>query len=231
MNKLDKNSIENSSSGILIELNNNKNLLVSFGGINQGLGIPVFEFFNSLKELECDKIFIRDFNQMWYQNGADKNIDSILELRNFLEEKMVEGKYEKVCFMGNSMGGYGAILFGTMLNVHNIISFAPQTFIDTFNRLISFDYRWKKQMNSIHKNPRKVKSFFDLKVYLNKNDNYNSIISIYYSSKHRLDKIHAERLKNIKGVQLFSFKEGGHSVVKTLRDSGKLNILLKEIFN
>lgn len=30
------------SNGIQLELNNSKNLLVIFGGINQGVGIPIF---------------------------------------------------------------------------------------------------------------------------------------------------------------------------------------------
>ena len=45
MNRIE---IENTKTSILSEINNNKQLLVSFGGIQQGLGIPVFEFFNSI---------------------------------------------------------------------------------------------------------------------------------------------------------------------------------------
>ena len=43
---MDRAEIENKENGILEDLNGYKNLLISFGGIRQGLGIPVFEFFN-----------------------------------------------------------------------------------------------------------------------------------------------------------------------------------------
>lgn len=69
---MEKNKIENTKIGKLEEFNGNKNLLVSFGGIAQGLGMPVFEFFNSISDIPCDKIFLRDFHQAWYQKGVDE---------------------------------------------------------------------------------------------------------------------------------------------------------------
>ena len=55
--------MEDNKEGILISRAGSRNLLVSFGGINQSLGMPVFEFYNSIKDIDCDKIFLRDFNQ------------------------------------------------------------------------------------------------------------------------------------------------------------------------
>jgi esterase/lipase len=57
----------------------------------------------------------------------------------YLEGIIKINKYDNICFIGNSMGGYAAILFGTLLNIDNIISFAPQTFIDKFNLFLYFD--------------------------------------------------------------------------------------------
>lgn len=69
--------------GILIDTTEiNDKLLISFGGIRQGMGIPVVEFFNSLKDAKCDKIFVRDFHQMWYHKGVNKDILSIPDLEN-----------------------------------------------------------------------------------------------------------------------------------------------------
>ena len=36
--------------------------------------------------------------------------------------------------IGGSMGGYAALLFGSLLPVNGIIAFGPQTFIDKDNR-------------------------------------------------------------------------------------------------
>ena len=41
------------------------------------------------------------------------------------------------------MGGYAALLFGNILKVDKVLSFAPQTFIDKTNRLINCDFRWR----------------------------------------------------------------------------------------
>ena len=56
---------------------------MSFGGVNQGLGMPIFEFFNSINDLECDKVFFRDFSQMWYQKGVDEVVNDLLSLKDF----------------------------------------------------------------------------------------------------------------------------------------------------
>jgi hypothetical protein len=61
----------------------NENLLVSLVGIKQGLGMLVFNFFNSINNLQCDKIFLRDFNQMWYQKGVDGTINNLANLEKF----------------------------------------------------------------------------------------------------------------------------------------------------
>ena len=67
----------------------------------------------------------------------------------------------------------------------------------------------------------------DLKYFLQK-INYLTEITIFYSVKHRLDKIHSERMKNLKNVKLKPLPEGGHGIVKTMRDSGELFEIIKD---
>jgi esterase/lipase len=224
MNKTDINN----QDGIFEDYSNNNFLLVAFGGIRQGLGIPVFEFFNSLRDIPCDKIFFRDFNQSWYQNGVDERLNSVEKIVYHLKTVIEDKKYKKVCFIGNSMGGYGAILFGTLLNVDKIYAFAPQSFIDKKNRLINLDFRWKKQISQIVRNKNNV--FLDLNKHLKELQNLKSDIIIYYSKKHRLDSIHANHISKIKNVHLVEYSKGGHDVVKSLRDEGVLNEIIRNAF-
>lgn len=226
-----RSEIEKTDKGNLIHFEGNKNLLVSFGGIQQGLGVPVFEFFNSISDVPCDKIFLRDFHQAWYQKGVDAELDHVDKLIAYLREKITDNQYDKVCFIGNSMGGYAALLFGSILNVDCVIAFAPQTFVDMFNRLINRDFRWQRQIFKMYGFKRKRKEFFDLKKYLSKNNLYTTELNLYYSSEHILDKKHAERLKNEKNIILHPIKEGGHKVVKIVRDSGELKSLIKSTFS
>jgi len=227
--RLKREEIETTRKGLLVEINNKKHLLVSFGGIRQGLGIPVFEFFNSLVTMDCDKIFFRDYEQAWYHKGVDSEIDSIDKILIFLKKIIKEEEYKKVCFLGNSMGGFAAILFGSILNVDKIIAFAPQIFIDKKNRFFKADSRWKEQIVNLYNSPGISSEYFDLKKVI-KNSNLKVDIDIYYSSKHNLDRKHAERLKNINNITLHPINNGGHSVVKELRDSGDLKKLLQLSF-
>lgn len=222
--------IEKLASQILIEKTGSENLLVTFGGINRGLGIPVFEFFNSLKEINCDKIFLRDFKQAWYHNGINEKINNIDYIRKSLQKIIRDNNYTKTCFLGNSMGGYAAILFGSMINVNTIISFSPQTFIDKWNRFLTFDTRWKKQLSYVYTYTNKKIKYFDLKKHLKTVPSFSGSITIYYCPKQRLDKIHAERLKGCAEITLVQINNGGHDVVKILRDTGELKSVITKVF-
>jgi hypothetical protein len=220
--------MEKDTEGILISKAASENLLASFGGINQNLGMPVFEFYNSIKDINCDKIFLRDFHQSWYQKGVDDNINNIDKLIVFLSNET--NTYKKVCFLGNSMGGYAALLFGNILKVNKILAFAPQTFIDKTNRLLNLDFRWKKELKNVFDSSYKRSEFFDLKKYFISTKNQFKNAEIFYCPSHRLDRVHAERLKMLPNVSLRMIKEGNHAIVKTLRDNGELKKIILKSF-
>lgn len=127
------------------------------------------------------------------------------------------------------MGNYAAILFGMWLDAHNIISFAPQTFIDKKNRLWYRDKRWSCQIAKVHK-ARLCPEYYDLKNVFNRLGEYKTRISVYYSYNDRLDRIHSERIGRYDGVSLYRFKAGGHEVVKELRKSGELVLIFTRLF-
>ncbi|GAA4840654.1 hypothetical protein [Algivirga pacifica] len=227
MNRAD---IEQSNKGNLSDLQGHKNLLVSFGGVSQGLGVPVFEFFNSIADIPCDKIFLRDFHQAWYQKGVDEELNHVDKVITYLQDIISTHSYERVCFIGNSMGGYAALLFGSILNVDQVIAFAPQTFIDKWHRFLYRDRRWKKELAEVYTFEGQKKMFFDLKKYLSEHRSSTTQLSIYYAHKHRLDRGHAKRLKSIPNVVLHPVKEGGHEVVKAIRNKGELKAIIRGCF-
>jgi len=228
MSRISHKEIKKTKIGILKDLRGSKNLLITFGGIKQGIGIPVFEFFNSVSIIDCDKVFIRDFNQAWYQKGIDNDINTLEKTTHYIEKLLLTQQYNKVCFLGNSMGGYAAILFGLKFNIDKVISFAPQTFINRFNRMLYLDFRWRKQISNIYK--QKKKGIYDLKTIFELYKNSTTKVKIIYSIKHRLDKIHAERLKKYNQVHLVPMAKGGHAIVKSIRDNDGLLKLIKSSF-
>lgn len=64
---------------------------------------------------------------MWYTKGIEDLTNNIEETIEYL--KNITSGYESVIFIGASMGGYAAILYGSILNVNHVIGFRPQTII------------------------------------------------------------------------------------------------------
>lgn len=226
---IERHEIESTQTAILEDVQGRQQLLVSFGGIRQGMGIPVFEFYNSIKHIDCDKIFIRDFNQAWYHKGLNTELKDITAIANFLKEKINIESYSRVVFIGNSMGAYAAILFGVMCDVDHVVAFSPQSYIDKFRRFIFRDRRWKQELSQVYSHPGTQRQYFDLRPFLRK-AKYNCSIHIYYSSSLKLDKKHAERLSEIEAIKLHPNPDAGHTLVKYLRDQGLLNSIIENCF-
>ena len=160
--------------------------------------------------------------------STSNHIEKVLD---YLKNIISEHQYHKICFLGNSMGGYAAILFGTILDIDVVIAFAPQTYIDKWTRLKHIDTRWKKELREVYKFKQKQKQYFNLKDFLLKHPVKNTSINLFYSPQHRLDKSHANELKNIKQMHLIPIEKGGHAIVKEVRDRGQLKKLIKDAFN
>jgi esterase/lipase len=214
--------IDNNSDILFFKTGVSDRLVITFGGIREGIGMPIFEFKKILSNYNCHQIFIKDSKQSWYQSGIEgyPTINSLkIKLGELIED------YNDVIFIGNSMGGYAAIMFGVLLNVDNVIAFSPQTFIDYYRRIYYKDIRWPIQIKKIHN--LNIDKIDNLKSKL-KLKKYKTSINIYYSISDKLDKIHSERLKKIKQCNLYSFNYGGHNLVKAMKENKELFKILDE---
>lgn len=114
-----------------MELNKNITkdvLIVTFSGRQDGLGsMTVFEFKNFLEEQYglYDKLFLKDEKVLWYNQGITGLSTNVEETIDFLHKQILP--YKKVVFIGASMGGYAALLYGSILKVDLVITFRPQT--------------------------------------------------------------------------------------------------------
>lgn len=200
---------------------NSSNLYFIFGGIAAGIAMPPFEFYHSSKIINENKIFIRDLKQCWYHSGLSGISNDIPSTARFISKEIQRYNPKRVFFVGNSMGGYAAILFTALIGYGNAIAFAPQTFINPILRLKYNDNRWAKQIFNTYKCSLFKKKAWDLKPFLLKCNN-NQKISIFVAKDHQLDYIHAQHLRHSNAVKIYDFKSGGHEIVKVLRNSGKL---------
>jgi pimeloyl-ACP methyl ester carboxylesterase len=204
---------------------NGSNLYIFFGGIAARIAMPRFEFYNSAKIMDENKIFIRDFAQCWYQDGLPGISKDINGTARYIQRQMDEVKPEKTFFVGNSMGGYAAILFASLIGNGEVVAFAPQTFISPVLRLKHKDFRWKKQIYTTYRKSLFKRKVWNLKPLLLRSER-SLKVSIYVSKEDQLDQIHASHISNIQGVNLYEFKSGGHEVVKLLRDEGILPAIM-----
>ena len=196
---------------------------MAFGGIFGALGIPPFEFYSLTKNLSVNKIYLRDLSQTWYHSGLPGISNSIDETSSFLKRTINESDVTNVVVMGNSMGGYAAILFGVLIQADIIHAFSPPTSIGDEKYV-----RHKKKVRMVKKNFSN--KYFDLKKLIKLNK-YHGTINIYYDAKDKIDTKHAIHLKRSKNIALHSFLGGGHGLVKRMKDSGELHRIITSSLN
>ena len=226
-----------------------KKLYFIFGGVAAGLAMPPFEFYTSAKIIEENKIFLRDFSQAWYQNGLPGVGNTFYAIGDFIEKKIAELEPEEVFFVGNSMGGYAAILFASLVGRGTAIAFAPQTFVSPLKRWRHREQRWPKQINKMYLRTALKPHVWDLEAWLKRHSaETNAKIEIYVArdvtsqgssalgsttrrripddEDSRLDSLHAGYLRQLASVTVHEFPVGGHNLVKQLRDEGALPAIL-----
>lgn len=204
-----------------------KTLMVALAGISGAFGIYAFEFFNITRQFDTDKIFVRDLSQSWYHEGMRGITASLPETAAFLRQAIAEHRYERVVFLGNSMGGYAAIALGVLAGADAILAFAPQTFIDAANRSRHRDNRWPQQIAAI---PQQTEAhLLNLKLLLASHPS-DVTIDVFYAADERIDREHALHLASCPNVRLHGYAEGGHMLVQHMKKCGDLYRVLRNAF-
>jgi hypothetical protein len=206
---------------INLEINNSNKTIVAFAGSAGKLMMPVFEFFNLFKDIDINKIFVRDEYSSWYYKlGHDKVFS---ELHNILDP--LTGV--KI-FAGTSAGGFAAILFGSLLKVDYVFAFSPQTFLDRETLVKYNDERYYSRLVDVYKITTDKRNL-SLDYLIKEND--ITKYYIYYGSKHPLDHHHANIFQKHKNFYLRPLDFEGHMSAKFLKDEGKLMDIISKGLN
>jgi hypothetical protein len=193
-------------------------LLLAFGGLNRGVGMPPFEFFNSVGKMPIKRAFIRDTRQAWYHRGLPGYGDTLADVRRTLEEVIASTQVERLVVTGASAGGYAAVLFGGLLQADVVLAFAPQATVDLATLHELGDYRWDD-----HLQPLTRAGLLDPE-WLHLDHLPPGNYRVFFDDNVKTDRLHAERLKDV--ARLYRFGAGGHMLVKHLRDRGALASIL-----
>lgn len=165
-------------------------LIIVFSGRQQGLAnLNIFEFRNFLESNfpNIDKCYLKDEKLSWYTKGItgiSTDISSTLDFFKSLH-------YKSIVMIGASMGGYGALLYGSILGVDKIIAFRPQTHLDIINKEYSTSSD-NIDINNVLNNKTKYYIYGDSSI----TDN-NDIHSIEYCNRiHKQDNIIINRIND-----------------------------------
>lgn len=202
-----------------------KELWVFFGGINGGLGVPIFEFGNIAKDIDVKKVFVRDRYQAFYHKGLE-NVDGVIDIASmkiYLKKIIEKSKADKVVFIGNSAGGFAAILFGSMLKVEAVHAFCPPTLVR--RKLLP---EISDKLGSDNWKIIEASEKSDLLSHLSNEKNDKTLYHIYFDEGSP-DSFHAKRLENFSNVVLHTYHSGGHKLIKKLKDKGELTVILHSI--
>lgn len=197
--------------------------IVAFAGLraNGGYGIPVYEFVKTLSSLDANVLFVRDLSTRWYnfdlqEFSADID-DTVRIIESFLNLKF--GDLPIVC-IGNSMGGYAALMFAEKLRARLAIAVCPQTFISKSMRSATGDDRWADRLDHISPTVPDLKP-------LMKGGCARSIVVV--GDRNPGDLLHAGNVVGCPNVSIQIEKGANHDVNKRWKDTGLLAETYREL--
>ena len=128
----------------------------------------------------------------------------------------IDSTHRRIVCLGNPMGGFGALMFGSLLQADAVLAFCPQTVIDPVVTESIGDRRWASYQTDITDYP-----FGDV-TRLPQPPN----VTICYGADELLDVAHVDRLG-------WTFKRivtsGGHDAVGKLKERGELTPIIASI--
>ena len=188
---------------------NGDRLMLSFTGIGHAMGgieIQKPEFFRTCTT-RADVLFVIDKTRSW-GNRLDFKIISDIVKERFANRR--------ICTIGNSMGGYLAIVASAFIDTDVCLAFAPQYSVDPAE--VPWERRWRKYRDQIPD--------FRLK---NANAYFRPGTRYYvFSSGQRPDIRHARQFARRTNIFHYVFRRTGHEVALALKETGRLGRLVSE---
>jgi hypothetical protein len=228
----------NPSIGCLIDrVHPCRPLIISFG-FADWMTLPPFDFFGRIKKLEqrrgiaLNRLLLRDPLNAWYQRGIPGLGTHVDEVVGTLRSLIRSIRPSRVITIGQSMGGYAAIMFGMLLDADPIVAFAPVSHLNPREASCYGDWRYVPTMYRLEEDPPKS-CYFDL-VSLGRTLDYRGTLHVIFGThpgnddgvSGSLDAMHALRLARLAKVKLYPFPEALHTIVKWLVEHKQLDDLL-----
>lgn len=154
-----------------------------------------FEGYNLMSQYEQNKLFIKDPYRTWYDGSEEGTIKTIDEHISCIESYIEKFNKHKITFIGASMGGYAALLFGSIFNVGKIIAFSPQIILDS----------------KVPFTPNVEVQYDDISSVIKANNNSN--IDIWFGEEEPVDFYQIYHILSEKKINFFPVKDSAHNVL------------------
>lgn len=202
--------------------------LITFGSFtNPGRTEPSYAFVNTVLRVKksygaaFDAYYLRARQNDWYFSGA-QGFDSIEASLEKLQELV--GRYRRTMFLGNSMGGYAAMLFGLPLRTNAILAFSPQTRFD----LAFCDQIGEKRWREAYDEMRHAHDVDTMALRYRWLRQVEAKIEVHYGIDCSTDGEYAEQLRELPGVSIIAHDGCNHDLVHDLRKTGQLEQIIYE---
>lgn len=186
------------------------------------IGIPKGKFSssNALKESQHTIIYVNTSENDWYLNGIPGAGNSIDESISLLSKLILFYRSHNgvVCSFGGSMGGYAALLYGSLLRVNLILATCPESEIYITG---GYSDKLSKKKYSDDLLPNiyaEVQAAID--------DNVK--IKLYYGSNPSLDYISAIKLAKLYNLDIELVRYYGHKIPLFIEGRFGLNNFIDE---
>ncbi|MHA3979555.1 hypothetical protein ACW9UR_17920 [Halovulum sp. GXIMD14794] len=192
-------------------------LVIAVGGIHGGLGgVQVDEFAGTASGGGRNHVlFVRDKLRSWF--SREDVLPPLVELvQNFIAANGIT----KVVTIGNSMGGYGALLLPKHVPVDVAIAFAPQ--VSMHDEVIT-EPRWRNTRE--HFGPLLERNLAECL-----QDRTQYYYYVVFGRADIRDRKHIRLMDQRENLRLYKVPGSQHSVAKDLKDAGVLRDLVGHFF-
>ncbi len=162
-----------------------------------------YEWERSLFKFDCKKLFLFDESARWWSCG-----EGFHGWAKIVRKQVAKSEAKHVTILGSSMGGYGAIVIGAMLDLDCVVAFSPQTMKTKLYPKVSVDCRRA----------------------LKKNLSGKTQYHIFYGDKNDEDTMHAQHIASFERVFLHPMDTDDHNVAKRIVRRGHLARIIKRSF-
>lgn len=193
-------------------------VLVSFAGVKSGSGLGTkSEFRSLLSEIGVldRSLFVSEVRASWYQSLSPRAVSALESLLP-----------REVGLIGNSMGGSGALLLAHLLTGRKIrvLAFNPQ--FSVFRSWCPWEKRFRKQTRRVWRRPHPT-VLHPLPSSC-RTDKADHECKVLVGEGNALDVLHGEEILKRAQCCEVVLCPGDHGLVRDLRDSGKLETLIRE---